>query len=242
MRVAELVGRDKGTVSRTLATLSEAGLVSRDPTTNLYRLGFQLYALAARTVEARLVQISLPYLRRVVAATHETTHLCVLRGGNVLTLASELCEHQFRGLGWQGVSTAAWQTSSGRVLISDWAEKDLMAWYEEHGHDSPVTGGGYEPATSAGTIGSPPGGTPKVTDFASLKAEIRKIRAAGYATVDEEFESGVVGVSAPIMDFRKNIIAVINISAPTDRLRSHLNEAGQFAAKVAAELSAQLGA
>jgi DNA-binding IclR family transcriptional regulator len=244
VRVAELAGRDKGAVSRTLATLADSGLVSRDPETQSYRLGYQLYALAARTLESRLVRASVPFLRRVVTATHETTHLCVLRGGSVLTLASELSEFAFRGLGWEGVSTAAWQTSSGRVLVSDWAEDDLRRWYALHGHDEPVT----SPVTpllqnSGGVAFSAPADvTPLVTDFDSLLAEIARIRRRGFATVDEEFERGVVGVSAPVFDFRGNIIAAINVSAPKTRLGAHLDEAGALAARVAAELSAELGA
>lgn len=62
-RVAELSGRDKGQISRTLATLLEAGFVTRDSRSGKYRLGFQLYAMAARTNEYRLVQESLPFLR-----------------------------------------------------------------------------------------------------------------------------------------------------------------------------------
>jgi DNA-binding IclR family transcriptional regulator len=243
VRVAELAGRDKGAVSRTLATLADSGLVSRDPVTHSYRLGYQLYALAARTLESRLVRASIPYLRRVVTATHETTHLCVLRGGSVLTLASELSEYAFRGLGWEGVSTAAWQTSSGRVLVSDWAEDDLRRWYDLHGHDAPVTSPVTPLLLSSGLSTTPlTDAIPLVTDFDSLKAEIARIRKQGYATVDEEFEKGVVGVSAPVFDFRQNIIAAINVSAPKPRLGPHLAEAGALTARVAAELSAQLGA
>ncbi|MBC7724071.1 MAG: IclR family transcriptional regulator [Burkholderiaceae bacterium] len=245
LRVAQLAGRDKGLVSRTLATLAEAGLVSRDESTLNYRLGYQLYALAARTLESRLVRVSVPYLRRMVTATHETTHLCVLRGGSVLTLASELSEHAFRGLGWEGVSTAAWRTSSGRVLVSDWADDDLRRWYEAHDHDEPV----LSPVSplllrddSTDATSSPSQGISLVTDFDSLKREVAHIRQRGYATVDEEFEKGVVGVSAPVFDFRGNIIAAINVSAPKARLGSHLNEAGVLAARVAADLSVQLGA
>ncbi|WP_241989294.1 IclR family transcriptional regulator [Cryobacterium serini] len=245
LRVAQLAGRDKGLVSRTLATLAEVGLVSRDDATQNYRLGYQLYALAARTLESRLVRASVPYLRRVVTATHETTHLCVLRGGSVLTLASELSEYAFRGLGWEGVSTAAWRTSSGRVLVSDWAEDDLRRWYEAHGHDEPVVG----PVTPllmrsdmAHANSRESQGVPLVTGFASLLNEVAHIRQRGYATVDEEFEKGVVGVSAPVFDFRRNIIAAINVSAPKTRLGTHLNEAGMLAARVAGELSVQLGA
>ena len=243
VRVAELAGRDKGGVSRTLATLADAGLVSRDTVTQSYRLGYQLYALAARTLESRLVRASAPFLRRVVTATHETTHLCVLRGGSVLTLASELSELAFRGLGWEGVSTAAWRTSSGRVLVSDWAEHDLRGWYALHGHDDPVT----SPVTpllqsSGGTSAALTDVMPVVTDFETLWAEVSRIRRRGYAIVDEEFEKGVVGVSAPVFDFRGTIIAAINVSAPKPRLGAHLDEAGMLTARVAAELSSQLGA
>lgn len=244
LRIAELVGRDKGAVSRTLATLAETGLVSRDVVTQHYRLGYQLYALAARTLESRLVRASAPYLRRVVTATRETTHLCVLRGGNVLTLASEVSEYAFRGLGWEGVSTAAWRTSSGRVLVSAWADDDLRRWYDVHGHDDSVTSD-VTPILQdegVGATSSITAGTPLVTDFESLQRELARIRARGYATVDEEFERGVVGVSAPVFDFRGQIIAAINVSAPKQRLGARLDEVGLLAAGVAAELSVQLGA
>ena len=245
LRVAELSGRDKGLISRTLATLAEFGLVARDEYTQNYRLGYQLYALAARTLESHLVGTAAPYLRRMVTATHETTHLCVLRGGNVLTLASELSEYAFRGLGWQGVSTAAWRTSSGRVLVSNWADDDLRRWYDTHGRDDPVTSPvtpmllRADPADAAAREND---GVPLVTDFESLKRQVALIRRQGYATVDEEFEKGVVGVSAPVFDFRGNIIAAINVSAPKTRMGGHLHEAGELAARVAAELSVQLGA
>lgn len=77
---------------------------------------------------------------------------------------------------------------------------------------------------------------------ACVHAEIRRIRERGYATVDEEFEAGVVGVSAPVYDFRRQIIAAINISAPKARLGDHLDEAGRLAARAATELSVRLGA
>ncbi|QYM76612.1 IclR family transcriptional regulator [Leucobacter luti] len=240
LRIAELTGRDKAQVSRTLATMAEIGLVERDPDTLSYRLGHQLYALAARTSEARLVHEAAPALRACVAGTHETTHLCVLRGGSVLTLASELSEHAFRGLGWQGVSTSAWRTSSGRVLISGWSEAELRAWYRDHAADDPVVNS--RPAISAGSVlpPVPAAGKALVHDIDSLLAEIARIRERGYSSVDEEFEAGVVGVSAPVIDQRGAIIAALNVSAPKARLGQHLDAAGRYVAGIARELSAQL--
>ena len=241
VRIADLTGRDKGQASRTLATLAEAGLVARDPVTQNYRLGYQLYALAARTLESRLVREAAPFLRRVVTATHETAHLCVLRGDNVLTLTSELSEYAFRGVGWEGVSVSAWRTSSGRVLISDRSEEDLRRWYDLHGRDLPVTGP-LSPVMQEAGAARPQEGKPHFTEFSGLLGEIQRIRTRGFATVDEEFELGVVGASAPVYDFRGSITAAINVSAPKSRVGSHLDEMGALIARVAAELSQHLGA
>ncbi|GAA3679754.1 IclR family transcriptional regulator [Nonomuraea antimicrobica] len=220
VRVAELVGREKTQVSRALASLAEEGLVERDPDTLGYRLGWRLYALAARTSETRLVAIAGPYLRRLVAQIHETVHLCVLRGGDVLTLLSESPSHAFRGVGWEGISVAVPATSAGRVLISDWEPDAVRDWFTP------------ERLAAAGALRL--GGTE------ALLEELARIRIRGYATVDEEFEVGVVGCSAPVRDFRGRVVAALNIAAPKGRLGDKLDLAGRITAKIADELTARL--
>ncbi|WP_205315789.1 IclR family transcriptional regulator [Nonomuraea lactucae] len=219
-RVAQLVRREKTQVSRALASLAEEGLVERDPDTQGYRLGWRLYALAARTGEAHLVATAGPYLRRLVGQMHETAHLCVLRGGDVLTLLSESPSHAFRGVGWEGVSVAVPATSAGRVLISDWEPAVVRDWFPP------------ERLTAAGAV--------KFGDTDALLKEIARIKARGYATVDEEFEVGVVGCSAPVRDFRGRIIAAINVAAPKGRLGDKLDAAGRLTARIATELTARL--
>lgn len=246
-KVAEIAGRDKAQVSRTLATLAEAGLVHRDPESLLYSLGYGLYALAARTAEARMVTAAAPFLKRVSAATHETTHLCVLRGGTVLTLKSEMSNHTYRALGWEGVSVDAWGTSAGRVLVSDWDQTALRDWYDNHATHTAETQrpGRQELSPLALESGqTPPTGQipSKIKTFADLCEEIALIRRRGYAVVDEEFELGVVGVSAPVYDFKQRIVAAFNVSAPKQRFGRHLEQAGTLAAKVASEFSVALGA
>lgn len=222
VRVAELVGRDKSQVSRALAGLALEGLVERDNETLAYRLGWRLYALAARTADARLVQVASPFLGRLVGAIHETTHLCVLRGGRVLTLLSEAPRHAFRGLSWEGVSVPAPQTSAGRVLVSDMAADSLAEWFP------------------ADVLAAAPD-RQNVRTIDDLAAEVSLIRRRGYAKVDEEFEEGLVGVSAPVRDFRGRIVAALNVSAPKGRLGHRLDAAGLLTARVAAELSVALG-
>lgn len=243
LRIAQLTGRDKAVVSRTLATLGEAGLLERDEATLTYRLGARLFALAARTTESRLVAESRVYLRRIAQSTRETSHLCVLRGGNVLTILSELSPHEFRTTGWEGVTTAAWRTPSGRVLLSDWDTGSLERWYAEHGHDLPIVGPPDPIMAASGfsVLPAPPEDKAVVTDFDSLLAELSRIRSRGYALLDEELEHGVVGASAPVRDLTGRIIAAVNVSAPKGRIGDRLENLGRYVQAAAAEISGRLG-
>ncbi len=244
VRVAQLTGRDKGVVSRSLATLADAGVLERDESTLHYRLGSRLYSLAARTSERRLAAESRSYLRAIAQSTRETTHLCVLRGGNVLTILSELSPHEFRTTGWEGVTTAAWRTPSGRVLLADWDRASLARWYDEHGRDMPIVGPTDPVMAASGfsVLSAPPEDKAIVVDFESLLVELARIRSRGYATLDEELELGVVGASAPVRDFTGRTVAAINVSAPKSRIGDRLDGLGHYVAAAAAELSRKLGA
>lgn len=136
-----------------------------------------------------------------------------------------------RGRSREGMTTAAWRTPSGRVLLSDWTDDALREWYEIHRDDPVVLG------VAAQAL---PSGKPLVKDFEGLKNEISRVRRQGLAVVDEKFELGVVGVSAPVFDSRKSIIAAINVSAPKSRFGSRLGEAGKITIRVAAEVSQRL--
>lgn len=241
--LAKLTGRSKTVVSRALATLATTGLAARDPETHRYRVGPRVFALAARSAEAQLVQSGQPVLRGLVNATYETAHLCVLMHGNVLTLASELSPHELRSAGWEGVTTAAWRSSSGWVLLSDWDETALRYWYDERGHDSTVIGEevfGREMNPFALHERVPPP-TGKVRDFAGLQAEIERIRAVGYSVLDEDLEAGVVGVSAPVIDHTGRVVAALNVSGPKKRLGDKLDALGGIVREAGATLSRTLG-
>lgn len=243
VRVAELAGRDKAVVSRSLATLAEVGLLERDPATLAYRVGSRIYSLAAITAEATLAREGRAAVQRIAQMTRETTHLCVLRGGNVLTILSELSPHEFRSTGWEGVTTAAWRTPSGRVLLSDWDEGALRAWYAEHGHDRVILGP-LNPAMQApgfSLLEEPPRDKARVTDFDSLLREIAVINGRGYALLEEEMEAGVVGASAPVTNYAGRVIAAINVSGPALRVGKQLDALGVHVARAAAELSAKIG-
>jgi len=127
VRLAELRGDDKSQLSRTLATLAEHGYVERDPETLAYRLGWRVFALAARAGDARLLAAAPPVMRELVRELDESVHLSVRQGGFVLTLLAEVPSHALHAPGRVGRLTPVATTSAGRALVSELEPDELAA-------------------------------------------------------------------------------------------------------------------
>jgi IclR family transcriptional regulator, KDG regulon repressor len=221
VRVAQLVGRDKSQVSRALRALGREGIVERDPDTQEYRLGWRLFSLVARTSESRLLRVAEPVMHALSTELEETCHLCVLRDREVLTLLS-VSGHSFRLHDWEGRGAPVSCTSAGRVLLMDASPDEL---YLRFGTEQLVDGVG--------------GST--VHSIQDMWARIQDAREVGFARVSEEFEPGLVGVSAPVRDFRGRVVAALNVSAPLERMGGSLAHAGRAAVRAADGISQRLG-
>lgn len=221
VRIAERLGRENSQVSRALRALAAAGMVERDPHTLDYRLGWRLYSYAARTYEALLVHVAAPFVRRLVATLHETGHLCVHRGNQLLTLWTENAPGTVSAPTRNGLSVPVVSTSAGRVLLSDWDAATLRAWFS----DAELAAAG--PHSGFATVDE-------------LVAELAWIRQRGYGVVRDEFEAGMVGCSAPVRDPGGRVVAAVNVSGPTARLGAVLDKAGRLTARCAADISAAL--
>ncbi|MBJ7602816.1 MAG: IclR family transcriptional regulator [Candidatus Dormibacteraeota bacterium] len=221
-RLAERSGEEKSQVSRTLKTLAATGAVDRDPKTGTYRLGWQLYALAARSGDQRLREAAPPLLRRLAEEFGERAHLSVLQGRDVLTIWTQ-CPPNVVVLtaGWVGRTVPAWCTSSGRALLFDYDRRGLGALF-----------------AGVDFRGRGPHAPDDVDDL------YRRVAAAaqqGSAVVEDEYEPGLVAVAAPVRDPDGRIVAAINVSAPSFRFRERLNDAATRTKTIADELSWLLG-
>lgn len=221
--LARLTGREKSQVSRAVARLEQAGLVSRDDASRELSLGWRLFHLAALTAEAHLISLVRPTMNTIVVTLGETVHLCVLRGTSCVTVHSEVPPHGFRGLAWLGVEAPAHTLTAGRVLLATWSTDEILAAYPDE--DLPDV-----PERS------------RIRTRTELLQECERIRARRYAVVDEEFEAGLVGASAAIYDFRGIAIASLNVAAPKGRLGSRLDALGEHLVRQANGLSRELGA
>ncbi len=127
VRIAERLGREKSQVSRALRALEAEGMVERDPRTRTYQLGWALYTLAARGVETRLVRAAATWLRGLAEQTGHTVRLCVLIGGQVLTLAvlapGQTLYQDSSAEAEAGVAVT--ETAAGPALLLDWPPDSL---------------------------------------------------------------------------------------------------------------------
>jgi IclR family pca regulon transcriptional regulator len=56
-----------------------------------------------------------------------------------------------------------------------------------------------------------------ITSVTALRRELRKIRAQGWAVVDQELEEGLRSIAAPIRDADGQVIAAVNVSTHAGR-------------------------
>ena len=220
VQIAREVGREKSQVSRALKTLADAGLVSRDPESLRYRLGWRVFAMAAGAADQHLLTLAPHALRHLVTRVGERAHLSVRDGTGVLTVLSESPSRSIQATGWVGRGTPLHCTSSGRALLFDHtcAEvRDLLA------HTTFTQFGPKAPG-----------------DIEELLRRLDADRRRGYAAVHEEFEVDLVGAAAPVRDFRGYTIAALNISGPKFRLGRALAGAGREVKAAADQLSRAL--
>jgi IclR family KDG regulon transcriptional repressor len=219
-RIADLLGREKSQVSRTLKTLATFGLVDRDPDSLAYRLGWRIYALASLAGDRRMLDLARPILRQLVDTFEERAFLSILQGSGTLTLLSESAPTSLQASGWVGRETPAYCTSVGQVLLLD---EDTA---------------GLERVFGGVTFRPLGPGTP--SSLEELARRIEASRARGYAIADEEMEPGLVAAAAPVRDPSGRIVAALNVSGPKFRLGDRLDEAGVALVAAAADLSAAL--
>jgi IclR family KDG regulon transcriptional repressor len=221
-RISELLGREKSQVSRALKALSEYGLVERNRDAMTYRLGWRLYALAQIAGRPRVLEEARPVLRALAASTQERVHLSVLEGTTTLTILSESPGRAVEAVGWVGRETPLYCTSAGQALLLDHDEDEIGALLRdvEFVQRAPNT----------------------LRDLDGLLRKLERSRAAGAVVSDEEFESGLLAIAAPVRGPGAEIAAVLNLSGPKFRIEPRLDELVAVVRDQASALSRALDA
>lgn len=197
--IARQLRLHKSTVHRLLAVLEHYRLIKRGPE-GTYRLGTRLIELGECSMaRLKLDEHARPFLRTLVSQIGEGAHVTILTGTEMLSIASVEGRWSLQSLTKTGQRTQVHCTAAGKAVLaflSDDVCDDLISRLK-------LT------RNTRRTLVKP----------SAIKLELMRVRAAGYAIDDEEFEEGLRCVSAPVFDHRGHVIGSISTAAPVFRLR-----------------------
>jgi len=194
--VAAHTGVTRATARRFLLTLARLGYVRTDGrffslTPRVLELGY------AYLSSLSLPEVAEPHLEALVAEVNESSSVSVLDGDDVVYVARVPVSRIMTVAISVGTRFPAYATSMGRVLLAGLPDDELEAYLSKVD---------LARLTSK-TVGSP----------SALRSELAKVRAQGFALVDQELEEGLRAVAAPIKDRLGRVVASLNISAHASR-------------------------
>ncbi|RQT14933.1 IclR family transcriptional regulator [Burkholderia contaminans] len=218
----EQAGLPKTTLYRILATLIEHGLLRRDASHRVYRLGFRYLELVRNAyLMPDLVAAATPELRALRDLTGETTYLAALDGNEVISL--ERCDgaHSQRSAAALGRSKPVYCTGQGKAILSRMPRDERDALLRG------VTLASFTPRT--------------ITDRRQLQNELRITATRGFAFDDEEIVLGVRCVAAPIVDVEGHVRGALSVAGPAYRMSvARLELLGPELAEAARRVGSQL--
>lgn len=184
---------NKTTAFRIVSTLETAGYLERDPQTKRYRPGLKVLQLGFTAISSlEFRQVARPYLQRLSQEVERTVSLSVLDGMDVVYIDRVRNREVIGVVLGLGSRIPAHCASLGKAMLaflpSDELNQRLDGAYLQR----------YTPST--------------LTDSASLKADLARIRELGYSVNDEEWIKGLRSTAAPILDSNAIAVGGVNIS------------------------------
>lgn len=218
------LGFTRDSAVKLASNLEQRGYLERDRLTNHYQLSLKTLELSQAFIrQAALFHQSRPIIEELSRQCGETVYIAVLKEDQAVYLEQIETRQAVRVVSRFGSHLPAYCSAGGKVLLSGLTAEALTAFLKKTELVA------YTPAT--------------ITDRPSLQRHLKQVATQGFAVNEEELESGVDGLAAPIRNHSGQVIAAVVISAPTMRLSSDqlLNELVPLVCEAAARISTRLG-
>jgi IclR family transcriptional regulator, KDG regulon repressor len=174
------------------------GWLRKDPETKTYRLGIRLWELGCRAIEELEIRRSaLPYLRRLVARTGESTDLAVLDGKDVVYIERVDGTREVRAFTKIGLRVPAHAVAMGKVLMAHLTKKERANRLSEP----------LERFTNR-----------TIRTLAAFDEVCDEVLRRGYALNVGEHNLEAGGLAAPVFDRHGECVAALGVNVPATRL------------------------
>ena len=200
--LSKILGANKSTTYRMLATLEQLDVLRQDKNTEKYSLGLKLFELGNRVkLHASFVKQSHSELEKVAQNIKETVHLAILKNNQVFYIDKA---ESPQGLAMStniGTYRAAHATSLGKVLLAFLPNLSIEVMV-----NNLLINNNLQKLTNN-----------TITEKMALTTELQKVKNQGYAIDKEEFEIGLICVAVPVFNQKNEIVASLSASGPANR-------------------------
>jgi IclR family transcriptional regulator, pca regulon regulatory protein len=197
--LARELGLTRSTTHRYVATLASLRYLEQDDATRKYRLGPRVLDLGFSMLGSLdLREIAAPHLRQLTDTTGHTSNLAIRDDTDVILIDRVRGRpgryHQLEFSLHVGSRLPSYCSATGKALLAFLPHPDLDRLLD---HVDLVQRG---PRT--------------LTDKKSLLAELEQVRRTGLATNDEELESALRSIAAPVRSRSGQVVAAVNVAIP----------------------------
>ncbi|MEH3075417.1 MAG: IclR family transcriptional regulator [Quadrisphaera sp.] len=213
----------KATAFRLLATLEARGLVQQDGERGRYRLGPSAAQLAAGAAGARdVTALCRPLCAQLAEEVGDTVNLVVSDGVQITTVDQAAGGSIVASTDYVGRRGPLHATAAGKVFLAEWPAARL----------SELCRSGLERFTDRTLV-----------DQRALEEDLLLVRTRGWAAAQEEHETGLVVVGAPVRAADGTVAAAMTVGGPTYRMTPEaLPSIAAHVVAAAARASWRLGA
>ena len=189
----------RSTTHRYVSTLASLGFLDQDASTRKYRLGPRVLDLGFSVLGSLgLTEIAAPHLRRLTDATGHTSNLAIRDDTDVILIDRVRGRpgryHHLEFSLHAGSRLPAYCSATGKALLAFLPRPDLEQLLNR------IDLVQRAPRT--------------LTGKRALLAELDQVRRSGIATNDEELESALRSIAAPIRSRSGEVVAAVNVAIP----------------------------
>jgi DNA-binding IclR family transcriptional regulator len=197
--LANHLGLNKSSIFRIFETLVKHGFIEQNKDTKKYKLGYQFLELSTKLLESiDIRQEALPFLRELEEISNEVIHLVIYSQKEAVYIEKLEGHETLRMHSQVGRRVPIHCTSAGKVILSHLPVNEVKDIIQQFGL----------PRHTEKTI----------TTEKELFENLATIRHLGYGIEQEENETGITCIAAPIFNHLGEVAGAISISGTSLRM------------------------
>lgn len=193
----------KTTVNRLLRTLIHYGLIEKNEESNMYKFGtniFKYYDILIKNYDIK--DVAYPIMELINKITKETVNLHILHNNKRLCISQVKGKYSLVRVTMIGDELPLYIGATGRALLA-FQSKEII--------EKLISSIDLKLCTKN-----------TIVSKETIKKKLEEVRNKGYSTSTGEREEGLSSISAPIFNYKRDVVAAITISGPHTRFNDKI--------------------